>query len=269
MSMEAVQVVPANQDIQRGLMIFSYEGIRLKESCWIDGKPYFTMRAIGEWLEYKNPEKAIFKIIHRNPHIKQFATPVNLTVVDEYTKGHSVPKLGTESSQRTREIEHEVFDPIGLQLIINKSNQPKAIAFQVAVAHLVYDYITGNLKPFKWSGDVSSALSQIISMSIGKKRKLKVLELAKEIGKSWNTVYTMANKLNGENLKTRAGKPKKTRKDKNSFCNLPEFKLVMEYLKDHPDAHGREIRTALGISRSESAINRWIRYIHTHKSSLN
>ncbi len=247
-NVEAVQAVPA---IQKGLMTFSYEGIRLKESCWIEGKPYFTMLAIGEWLEYKFPQQAIVKIIERNPHINQFRTVVKLTTVE-----------GTRNV--TREV--EVYDPIGLQLIINKSNQPKAIAFQVAVAHLVYDYVTGNLKPFKWNGDITSALSQIISIPAGRKRKLKVLELAKETGKSCSTIYRIAGNLNGENLKIREGRPRKTRSNKGSFTNCPEFKLVEEYLKDHPGAGGKAVKAALVVPVHVCTVRRWIRFIRSHKT---
>lgn len=165
--------IQPDQGSRKGLMIFSYEGIRLRESCWIDGKPYFTHRAIAEFLEYPDPEKdPIGRIIRRNPYIKQFAALVKFAIVDEYPKErHSPANLSGESSTRTREIEIEVFDPIGFQLIIFESHQPKAKQYKIAVAHLVYDYATGNLKPFKWSGDIASALSQIISMHFGSKRK--------------------------------------------------------------------------------------------------
>ncbi len=239
--MESAQAVPA---VQKGLMVFSYEGIRLKESCWIAGKPYFTRRAIGEFLEYPHPNKSMDKIIQRNPYIKQFATTVNLTVVE-----------GVREVIR----EVDVFDPIGLQLIIFESHQPKANQYKIAVAHLVYDYASGNLKPFKWGGDVSSALSQIISIRAGKQRNLKVVELANELNKAKSTIYSMAKRLNGENLNTRAGKPKNIRKDKNSFFSRTEFLQVIEYRRLRPDAQGREIRKAIGISVTDSTINRWIR----------
>lgn len=244
--MEAVQTIQADRGVQRGLMIFAYEGIRLRESCWIDGKPYFTMRAIGEWLEAKHPNRYVKKIIERNPHILTFRTFVNLTNVEG-------------DRNVTREV--EVFDPIGLQLIIFESHQPKAKQYKIAVAHLVYDYATGNLKPFKWSGDIASAISQIISMPAGSKRKLKVFELAKETGKAWGTIYRMAKKMNGENLKVKGDKPKKTRADAGSFVHYPEFQQAKDYLIGHPGAGGKEIQAALGIHYSTSSINRWIRYI--------
>ncbi len=41
-----------------------------------------TLRAIGEWLEYRKPENALTLIIRRNPHIKPFSVSVRLTSTD-------------------------------------------------------------------------------------------------------------------------------------------------------------------------------------------
>lgn len=118
----------------RDLVPFSFQGIQLKEACWMNGKPHYTRKAIGEFLEYagSQAQKAVDKIIERNLYIQQWATTVKLTVVEG---GREV----------TREI--EVYDPIGLQLICFESRQPKAIAYKVAVAHLVWAYVNGKLAP--------------------------------------------------------------------------------------------------------------------------
>ena len=271
LSMEAVQMVQAEQ--QR-LTIFSYEGVRLKESCWIEGKPYFTRRAIAEFLEYPNPGKdPIGKILTRNPYIKQFCTTLKMRVVQSTGTGISTPpNLGgvlphqnnTEITQYEREMEVDVYDPIGLQLIIFESHQPKAKQYKIAVAHMVYAYVKGTLRPYKWDGDISSALAQIISIPSGPKRKLKVVALAKELGKSLNVVYRMAKKMNGENLKTHNGKPRKTKSDAYSFTNRPEYHQVKEYLEKHPAAKGTEIKAALGIPVHVSRVQCWIRHIKSH-----
>lgn len=247
--MDTQQTIPAV--VQGGLIPFCFENIRIKESCWLNGIPNYTMRGIGEWAEYEHPDRAIHKIVERNPHILAFSSLVKLTNELDTGKGTKY--------QRKNEI--RVFNPIGFQLIVNKSNQPKALAFQVAVAHLVVAYMTGNLKPFKWSGDIASALSQIISMPAGSKRKLKVFELAKETGKAWGTIYRMAKKMNGENLKVKGNKPKKTRADAGSFINRPEFQQVKDYVTEHPNAGGKEAKAALGIHASVCSVRRWVRYI--------
>jgi len=64
---------------------FTYRGgVRLRESCWLEGRPYFTRRAIGEFLGYKRPEEQIHRLIQRHPYIDEgsWATQVKLTGVE-------------------------------------------------------------------------------------------------------------------------------------------------------------------------------------------
>lgn len=114
---------------------FQYQEIQLSESVEINGKPYFTRKAIGEWLGYADPQNHVDKIIERNPHIREFSKPVNLSVMQNTGKNKTYE----------RKIETEVYDPIGFQLIVMESRQPKAIKYKVAVAHLVQAYMSGKL----------------------------------------------------------------------------------------------------------------------------
>lgn len=240
------QVVPI---VQKSIIPFSFEGMRLKESCWIEGKPYFTPRAIGELLEYEHPYFAVRKIIDRNPHIKQFAT---------------IPKLGIVEGGREVVREVEVYDPIGFQLIINKSNQPKAITFQIAVAHLIWAYVTGNIKPFKWSEDVKSSLAQIISIPCGRKRGQMVKDMAKEMNVSYKTIYGWARKMNGENLKVAGGKPKRTRADKGKTAFPEQKAVVMEYHEAHPERGYKAVYTGLNGAVPLHRIRCWLKSISIH-----
>lgn len=54
---------------ESNIIPFSFQGLALRESCWIDGKPHFTRNAIGEFLGYKRPDAAIHHIISRNSYI--------------------------------------------------------------------------------------------------------------------------------------------------------------------------------------------------------
>jgi prophage antirepressor-like protein len=110
------------------LQPFRYDAIEMSEACYINGDPHFTRRAIGQWLEYNYPQKAVDKILERNPHINQFSVAVNLTATDGKT------------------YEYRVFNPIGFQLIVFESAQPKAKKYKVAVAKLVWAYMKGELK---------------------------------------------------------------------------------------------------------------------------
>jgi prophage antirepressor-like protein len=114
---------------------FIYGDIKIRETAIINGTPYFTRRAIGEWLEYKRPQESVDRLIQRNPHISnpEWATHVNLTCVE-----------GNRSVVRAI----ETYSPIGLQLIVFESRQPKAIEYKIAVAKLVNDIMTGK---FWWN----------------------------------------------------------------------------------------------------------------------
>jgi transposase len=106
---------------------FLFQQVHLKESCWIENTPYFTRRAIGEWLEYQHPQKRIDGIIGKNPHINQFSVPLKLRATDG------------------KEYDQHIYNPIGLQLIVFESHQPKAKAYKIAVANLVWAFMQGRL----------------------------------------------------------------------------------------------------------------------------
>jgi hypothetical protein len=164
--------------MNNALIPFRFQGVKLKEACWLEGKPYFTRKAIGEWLEYvkPRPDVAIAKIVDRNPHIRQFATVTKLVTVEG----------GREVSR-----DLEVYDPIGLQLIINKSNQPKALAFQIAVAHMVLAYMKGELVPLTCFEGLEGIMGIPRSKGINK----AVERLAEERGCTKQTIYRQLGRL--------------------------------------------------------------------------
>jgi transposase-like protein len=165
------------------LIPFNFKGVKLQESCWIDKKPYFTARAIGDFLEYNTPDRSIRKIVERNPHILQFSTNVKLTWVEG-------------SREVTREV--RVYDPIGFQLIVNKSNQPRAIAFQIAVAHLVVAYMKGEIKPVlppkQAMLQALEVFKQIEILPQGS-RAGEMKRLSEEIGKGISTLHRWRKRL--------------------------------------------------------------------------
>src|SRR5574337_1061440 len=89
--------------------------IELSEVVHIDGIPHTTRRAIGEWAEYADPQKAIDNILARNPHIEAHGIPLNLRGMDG-----------------ARDYETTVYHPIGFLLIVFESGQPKAHAMKAA-----------------------------------------------------------------------------------------------------------------------------------------
>ncbi len=115
------------------LVPFAFGATKLQQACWLGQKPWFTRRAIGVWLGYRFPQQAINKIVQRSPHLAD-------------------PRWSAEvktTSPDGKRYDHQLHDPIGLQLILMKSNQAKALEYQVAAANLVWAYMTGQLKPYR------------------------------------------------------------------------------------------------------------------------
>ena len=222
---------------------FNYEGITLRESLWQEGKPFFSARAIGDFLEYAHPVQDVNRIISRNPHINDSRWSV-------------VAKLATTDGKK---YDTRLYDPIGLQLIIFESHQPKAIQFKVAVAHLVYDYMQGKIHPSKWSlkGDLVAASRQILSLPQGYERAELIRDYADHAGVCIQTAYRRINQL-GERLKTKSGTVIK-RKTAGSTKYPAEKAKVLAFKKANPEAQGAQIKAALGLHLHRNHICRWLR----------
>jgi hypothetical protein len=147
-------------------------------------------------------------------------------------------------------------------LILFESQQPKAIQFKIAVAHLVYDYMNGKLKPSKWTqqGDLLSASRQILSLPQGRKRAALVKDLAKQEGYNISTAYRRIELATGQRLKTTKGQPIH-RSDKGSSKYPDEKQAVRVYLQKNPDSQKAEIKRELNLKVSTSTVKRWIREI--------
>lgn len=102
---------------------FVWGDISLSEVVYIDGIPHATRRAIGEWAEYADPQKAIDNILARNKHIEAHGIPLNLRGMDG-----------------ARDYETTVYHPIGFQLIVFESGQPRAHAMKAAIAEFVWHF---------------------------------------------------------------------------------------------------------------------------------
>lgn len=102
---------------------FSWNQIALSEVVMIDGVPHATRRAIGQWLEYADAQKAIDNILARNPHLENHSVPLSLRGTDGKNYGTSV------------------YHPIGFLLIVMESGQPQAHAMKAAVAEFVWSFV--------------------------------------------------------------------------------------------------------------------------------
>jgi hypothetical protein len=109
--------------MSQALSQFTWKAIDLSEVVYVNGIPHVTRAAIGEWLEYADPQKAIDNILDRNPHLKSRGTPLSL-----------------RGMGGARDYETTVFHPIGFLLIVMESGQPKAHAMKEAVAEFVWQF---------------------------------------------------------------------------------------------------------------------------------
>ncbi len=94
----------------------------ISECAMVDNVPHVTRKAMGEFLEYADPQNAIDKILERNPFINSYSVPVNMSGGDG--KNYDI----------------RVYHPVGFMSVVLSSNQPKAKLVKEAVANLVYDY---------------------------------------------------------------------------------------------------------------------------------
>ena len=101
---------------------FAWGAIQLTQCVFVDAVPHVTRAAMGEWLEYADPQNGIDIILRRNPHIEAYSVPVNLT--------------GTDG----KKYDTKVYHPIGFLLTVMESGQPKAQSMKVAVAEFVWHF---------------------------------------------------------------------------------------------------------------------------------
>jgi transposase len=172
------------------------QDVRLQEACWINDVPHFTRKAIGVWLGYSHPQKAIDNIIERNPYIDddRWSSTLNLRGELESGKGQN------QTYERFANI--RVYNPIGLQLITYESSQPKARAVKIATAHLVYAFMNGELKPPRNIAAQQLYLQcrEALNLQLYTERPMAVGYLAEKHNKSRCTVYRWLKRIErGEN----------------------------------------------------------------------
>ncbi|MBF0108030.1 MAG: hypothetical protein HQL76_02485 [Magnetococcales bacterium] len=97
----------------------------------IDGVPHATRQAIGEWLEYADPQKGIAKLLGRNPYIETCSVILKLRANDG------------------KNYDTRVYHPQGFLLICMESQTEKSKRMKDAIADFVWNHIKpapGSLK---------------------------------------------------------------------------------------------------------------------------
>lgn len=137
---------------QSNISNFVFGDIQLSQVVHRDGVPHPTRAAIGEWLEYADPQNAVDVILGRNPHIEAWGIPVKLTGMGG-----------------AREYETVAYHPIGFMLIVMESGQPRAKEFKQAVAEFVWHYAKPRHMSFKERTELLR-LRRVILSDLGKNR---------------------------------------------------------------------------------------------------
>lgn len=137
--------------MQSNINTFQFNEISLSQVVHLDGIPHPTRAAIGEWLEYADPQNAVDVILGRNPHIEAWSVPVKLT--------------GTDG----KNYDTFVYHPIGFMLIVMESGQPRAKEFKQAVAEFVWHYAKPRDMSFKEQTELLK-LRRVILSDLGKNR---------------------------------------------------------------------------------------------------
>ncbi|MDL1940674.1 hypothetical protein [Candidatus Jettenia sp. AMX1] len=206
--MEAVPAVPAASM----LVPFNFQTFQTKEAVWgLDKNELIKMfrvtrRGIAEMAgsKQRNPQKAIDRIIERNPYLKGLGIPVTVTVMEDYKWGHSLPKLTSECPDqgghsyvtvtyqcptRTRQIIVDTYDIWGVYQILVESNLPRTKEFLRKFPEFLQAFYNHTIKP--------PAMGKIKPEVIGsfgvpyKKRGEYVKKAAGELGCSKGTFYRM------------------------------------------------------------------------------
>lgn len=149
---------------------FTYGDIALSQSVLIDGIPHVTRQAIGEWLEYANPQQAIANILERNPHIEEHSVLLNLSSTDG------------------KKYETNVYHPIGFLLIVMESGQPKAKDKKVDIAEFVWHF--SNPGTERISSKERRTIRSKITVLIAKLHKIKDAMALRE---TWNEITDLCD----------------------------------------------------------------------------
>ncbi len=104
------------------LSTFTFGEIALNQVTLLDGIPHITRQGMGEWLEYADPQNAIYKILERNPHIEAHSVVANLSTTDG------------------KKYDINVYHPIGFLLTVMESGQPRAKEKKVEIAEFVWHF---------------------------------------------------------------------------------------------------------------------------------
>jgi len=233
------------------LVPFSYDVFQTNEATWLlDMKEAvrrvrFTRRAIGHFFnpDSKDPQKIIDNLMARNPRLRELSIPLMVRGM-------------TGQSYET-----ETYDIWGIHQIAIESSLPCAKEFLRRFPAFLNALYTGKIKP-PAIGKIRPEITSFFLITHGEKGKY-IESVLPEIGKSRQQFYRDARRAK-EILGMMLRSP---RSDRGRTVYPTEKTSVNEYLKENPQARGKEIREALSLIVSASQVNNWIRVQFSHRAA--
>lgn len=207
-----------NQPLQT--LPFEIGNVRLKEACWLNGQPWFTGRAIAEWMGYSSKiiEDAVAHICERNPHILTFSTPATLA--------------GVEGARTvTRQV--IVFNIFGLCQIVACSGLHNTKTLNIQASALLAAAASGKLRhPTKSIIDRSSAISLFKVLEADRYAPgngTTMRDIAEKIGKTQGHTYALRKQY----VETGTLTPKWSDGQKKRRCVFyPGWLKIVTYIKE-------------------------------------
>ncbi len=310
--MVAVQAVPVVPEVRNTYLVpFNFQTFRTGEAVWSLDKHELiqmvrlTTRGVGEFLgsTHRRPEKAIDKIIERNPRLKELAVPMTVTVTGDYKWGHSAvtvtaecPKTEVcsavtvtyEQHSRTRQIVVNTWNIWGVYQIAIVSDFPRARRFLQEFPDLLQAFHNNTIKP-PAIGDIKPEVVGFFGVPYHKRGRY-VKNACQGLGWSKGTFYrkrTEARKMLGippEATKL-TGQPKRPRSTKGEskypderekaiafyLANREKFK---KYGNQFKEMTAEVAKKDLNLRAHAATISRWIREYEnrrclSHKAILN
>jgi len=195
---------------------FEIENVRLAEVCWLNGSPFFTARAIEEWMGYRSTKRgnSVLRLVDKNPAVLPFSV---LTAV-----------VSTDGKKYVT----RVFNVFGLNLLVSASNLPNKAVLAIQTTALLAASAAGQLKPpvAKLVDRYScKPLFDAILSSPHKSGNADIMkEAAARLGISWKTSYGRMQRYSQTgSLGTRHHERAKRQKDKAAAGYVP----IIDYIK--------------------------------------
>jgi len=149
-----------------------------------------------------------------------------------------VVSLTTTDGKRYKQ---KTYNPIGMQLIVFESRQPKAIQYKIAVANLVYAFMKGELSPVQnlKTHNLYLQCKEVLKLAPYHVRPAAIKHLAQKSGKAPQTIYGILNRI--EKGATSIDRRGYHRKGKHNYMSDETVKAIERMFIENPRVPVKEV----------------------------